>query len=402
MNMSKLSYLVAAALAVAATAACEKNSGADSDENPAKFENIARTFVNRTVVPTYSALADNSQLLVEKLNAFKANKSQANLNAACEAFLDARKYWEKSEAFLFGAATSFGIDPHIDSWPLDEPTLKQELANKDKISQMEGEDGDVYAGETLGNALLGFHGVEYILFENGAPKTYTKISDTELVYAIAVAGDLRNNTFRLEVSWTPESEWSATTRERAERITEDLEQEYTLSGSSLNYGDNMLQASVAGSTYSSWYNVIDDIIDGCKTIADEVGTSKIGKPNSGEDEKYIESPYSYKSIEDFKDNMISIRNVYYGGQDAESLGSSSDNYNSSASLHGFLQSAAPDLDARIVAAIDNAISKVSAMKAPFVLNYKDASAKTAIEACRALDDVLSEAKTSKLIAAGLI
>ena len=60
-------------------------------------------------------------------------------------------------------------------------------------------------------------------------------------------------------------------------------------------------------------SAMEAIIDGCKTIADEVGTMKIGKPYSGEDPNYIESPYSHKSIQDFYDNIISIQSVYMGG-----------------------------------------------------------------------------------------
>ena len=43
-------------------------------------------------------------------------------------------------------------------------------------------------------------------------------------------------------------------------------------------------------------------------------------------------------------------------------------------------------------AINNAIEKINAMAAPFVLNYTDASAGRAMEACQQLSDILDEAK----------
>ena len=55
------------------------------------------------------------------------------------------------------------------------------------------------------------------------------------------------------------------------------------------------------------------MITGCNTIADEVASQKIGMVYTGGDPNYVESPYSYKSIVDFEDNMISIRNVWNGG-----------------------------------------------------------------------------------------
>ena len=170
------------------------------------------------------------------------------------------------------------------------------------------EDGDVVAGEQLGNALLGFHGIEYILFRNGQVKNAAEISDLEMIYAIAVAGDLRNRCFQLEVSWIGDK----AAQSHRDKV-EELELNSTVNGGSYSYGDNLKKAGNPGSTYASSVNGLMAIIDGCKTIADEVGTSKIGKPYNGEDHNYIESPYSQKSIDDFYDNILSIQNAYYGG-----------------------------------------------------------------------------------------
>jgi hypothetical protein len=38
------------------------------------------------------------------------------------------------------------------------------------------------------------------------------------------------------------------------------------------------------------------------------------------------------------------------------------------------------------------LTKIKAMKAPFVLNYTDDSCQEAMDACKALDDVLTEVK----------
>lgn len=388
--MKKIIYLSAALLGMFAFASCDDdNNGVDAGEHDAEFAKIADVFVNKTVIPTYTSLADATEQLVKDLQTFQSSRTDANMKTAGETFLEARAYWEKSEAFLFGAATDFGIDPHIDSWPLDLTGLQTALKNTDQVNAMAGEDGDAYAGNKLGNELLGFHGVEYILFRDGSVRNASEVSDLELTYAIAVAGDLRNRTWQMLIGWAGED---AVAEERVAKVVDDLELPVTPSVSTQSYGENMLNAGKAGSLYASWTSAMEAIIDGCKTIADEVGTSKIGKPHTGEDANYIESPYSHKSIQDFYDNMVSIKNVYYGGLDAESLGSSSDSYSSN-SLHGFISSVDSDLDAKIVDAIDNALTKISAMKAPFVSNYTDASAGTAAKACQELDDVLSEAKT---------
>lgn len=341
---------------------------------------ILEQYVNNTISPTYKNLATNTEQLVTDLQALRADKSQSNLNHACETFLTARAWWEKSEAFLFGAASDFGIDPHIDSWPLDVDAFNTMMANTAQIQAMDAEDGDEYAGEKLGNSLLGFHGIEYILFSNGTPKSVGEITDLQLIYAIAVAGDLRNRCYQLEVSWIG----NAAPKAHRDKV-EDLELNSTVNGGDFSYGENLRKAGTLGSTYSSSASGLMAIIDDCRTIADEVGTSKIGKPFNGEDPNYIESPYSHKSIEDFYNNILSIENAYYGGVEGMQV--------ESGSLHSYIKSLDETLDNRVVAAINNAKNKIHAMPAPFVQNYTNSANGDAIAACQSLDAILSEVNT---------
>ena len=336
--------------------------------------------MNHTIAPTYTNLANYSEQLVNELQAFRTSHSQSDLNKACETFLTARAWWEKSEAFLFGAASDFGIDPHIDSWPLDEDAFNNLMSSPNMIAALEGEDGDVVAGEQLGNSLLGFHGIEYILFRNGQVRSASEITDMQITYAVAVAGDLRNRCFQLEVSWIGDDAAASHRRK-----VEELELNSTVNGGNFSYGQNMKKAGTAGSTYISTVQGLMAIVDGCKTIADEVGTSKIGKPYYGEDVHYIESPYSQKSIEDFYDNITSIEHAYYGGIE----GSQSEDL----SLHGYMKKINADLDARVIEAINNAKAKINAMPRPFVKNYNNPANEEAILACQTLDDILSEVNT---------
>lgn len=362
---------------------CSNDDDVDdtSGQKDEMYEKIIQQFTDHTVTVTYKNLADNTEMLEEKLQTLKVAKTDANVQAACEIFLEARAWWEKSEAFLFGAASDFGIDPHIDSWPLDLTALKKELGNASHIADMAAEDADVWAGDHLGNALLGFHGIEYIIFKDGKAKPVSEITNDELIYAAAVAGDLRNKCFQLQISWAGEDNVA---QNRVEKVVDDLELSVTVANGDNSYQQNMLSAGKAGSTYKTWIHAVQAIVDGCKTIADEVGTSKIGKPHTGEDRNYIESPYSYMSITDFYDNIISIDNAYMGGIEGER--------NEALSLHAYIASVNAELDTKTTTAISNALAKIKAMKAPFVLNYQDASCQEAMDACKALDNVLSEVK----------
>ena len=379
-KLFKSAMLVAAsALLAVSVSSCKKdNQDASEEANKETKEAIVKQYLNHTIYPTYTNLANESDKLVERLEALKENKTQANVNAATETFLEARHWWEMSEAFLFGAASDFGIDPHIDSWPLDEDAFNNLMASPNMIAMLDTEDGDVVAGEQLGNALLGFHGIEYILFREGQPRNVNEITDDMMTYIVAVSRDLRNRCFQLEVSWNDDA------AQAHKDLMEELEFNTTVLGSDNTYGQNMLQAGQAGSTYATFTDALEAIADGCIDIADEVGTSKIGKCHTGEDVTYVESPYSQKSIKDFHDNITSIKNAYMGGMEGQR--------DESASLHTYLKDNNADLDAKALSAIENALTKIDNMRAPFVTFYADASAGEAMEACQDLSDVMAEVK----------
>ena len=370
--------LAVALMATLTLASCEKENNNDVVDDDMQAQAIVEQFVEHTVSPTYTALAANTEALANQLAALKANPTDAGVQQACETFLAAREQWEKSEAFLFGAAGDFGIDPHIDSWPLDEDAFNTLMSSPAMLEALDAENGDVVAGERLGNALLGFHGIEYILFRNGQPRSANDITADQWKYVVAVAGDLRNRCYQLEVGWLGDAAPAA----HIEKL-DDLEMPYTVAGGDYSYGENLKNAGVAGSTYSSRQAALMAILQGCSDIADEVGSSKIYAAWHGEDVTYIESPYSYMSITDFRNNIVSIQNAYMGGVASQR--------NESRSLHSYMHQMDATLDAKVVAAIENALAKIDAMPAPFALHYSDAANGEAVEACAELSDALGEA-----------
>jgi uncharacterized iron-regulated protein len=369
--------MMAMAALTATAVSCSKENDNTHNEDDSQAAAIAEQFVDHTVVPTYGALAAKTEQLATELAALKANPNDAALRQACETFLAAREEWEKSEAFLFGAAGDYGVDPHIDSWPLDLDAFNTLMNSPEMLSSLDSEEGDAVAGDRLGNALLGFHGIEYILFANGQPKSASAISASQWTYVAAVAGDLRNRCFQLEVGWMGDEA-------PASHIAklDDLELPYTVAGGDYSYGENMKNAGQAGSTYASRKAALLAIVQGCIDIADEVGTSKIGAAHSGEDPTYIESPYSQKSIIDFHNNIISIQNAYMGGVEGQR--------NESLSLHHYMHNLDAALDSKVLEAIDNALAKIDAMPAPFVNNISNPANGEAMEACAALSEALDE------------
>jgi predicted lipoprotein len=376
------------------------------NETELSIQQVTKQYLESVVFTTYTNLANATDDLYEQLDDAKAKfragtLTQGDIDQICAKFLEARTYWEASEAFLYGPATTFGIDPLIDTWPLDLDALAVSLSNSAQVAMLDnGDDGIAYAGAKLGQELLGFHGIEFIIFRDGKNRTLASLKanetdeafegktvsgEQELVYAVAVAGDLRDKCFQLEVAWRGESAAKA----HQERVEEC---EFETQVGDFYYGENMLNAKKAGSTYATWQAVLIAIFDsGCSNICAEVANTKIGNAWSGEDVNYIESPYSKKSFEDFYENISSIKNSLYGG-----INLSSANANSLLSLVQKKDAAlATKLNTRLDAALKalDTCRKGTAFVDIINSGVKDANVQAAIDAINDLDDALQEGAT---------
>lgn len=393
-------FILGMAVAALVLTACDdekKDNGSISLENDIKA--AVEQYVPNVIYTTYNDLAQESEQLYELL-AQATEKgvnaiTQDEIDAICAKFLQARQSWEESEAFLFGAATDFGIDPHIDTWPLDVEALATALSNAEQVAALEGEDGIAYASAKLGAELLGFHGIEFILFRDGQNRTVQALQSNEdneafsgktvtgaqeLIYATAVAGDLRDNCYRLSVAWNPDAPESYQER------CEELEVAVTMTGSEKTYGENMLGAAKLGSTYATWQETAASIlVAGCSGICNEVANVKMGNAHSGEDENYIESPYSKKSFQDFIDNILSIQYSLYGKAGAKTP--------ESKSLINVLKSYNYDGADVLQVKLNESVSalKTCQQKGAFVDIYRDSSVQDAMDVINELDEELNKA-----------
>ncbi len=136
----------------------------------ARFNEVVNGYVDNVVLPTYKSLSEGSVLLTQAVQDFYNNPSDDTFAEACEAWKVAREPWEKSEAFLFGPVDALGLDPNMDSWPLDQVAIVNILnsGNFDDLNWTDGEsDDEIEAAQNV----RGFHTLEYLLFKNGEPRT---------------------------------------------------------------------------------------------------------------------------------------------------------------------------------------------------------------------------------------
>lgn len=148
---------------------------------------IIINYTNHVVLPTYAdLLADNTALntairtLANTAGEYQAGtKTVADVNLAFKAaaaqWITAREPWETSEAFLFGPVADKGLDPNMDSWPLDVDALKNTLASG-KFDNLTWEGEFDENDETIAAVqnVRGFHTLEFLLFYNGKPRTLSK------------------------------------------------------------------------------------------------------------------------------------------------------------------------------------------------------------------------------------
>lgn len=410
MKFSKIFSLLLLGAATVCFTACDSSDEPNVDEtdNSETLKVISTTYINDVVYPTYTALANNAQILAEACNTLKSSVTQANIDAACEAFKDARREWERSEAFLYGAATDKRIDPHIDSWPLDQSQVAEFLNDADMVAGLSSSDPAKFVREHNGDfdTALGFHGMEFILFRDGANRTAAALSanetaegmtsvtaESELAFLAAVATDLRDKCFQLEYCWLGSSVAASHSAWLTNNCT-DIDASELVSPKGNSYGANYLATTTSAGSYGTWQQFASNIfIGGCSNISQEVYSQKLGQAyrvatgsGGGEDAgDYIESPYSKRSFIDYQDNIYSIKNTLYGTRDITATTPVAN------SLMKFMQSNSYERYSNLSTALNEAISALeSAINSgiAFVDDPGNAQVQNCITKVQALDDEL--------------
>ncbi len=142
----------------------------DFDEE-AELKAIVADYVDVVVLPTYKDLKDANTALHLAVQNLTAHPSNATFEQAATAWMTARQPWEMSEAFLFGPVDELGLDPNMDSWPLDQDAIKNVLSSGDFSGlDWEGDFDEENEGIAEAQSIRGFHTLEFLLFKNGQPR----------------------------------------------------------------------------------------------------------------------------------------------------------------------------------------------------------------------------------------
>ncbi len=276
-------------------------------------------FANTVVLATYSDLDSKAGDLLAAVKALEADTTQANLEKAQQAWKATRIPWEQSEAFLFGPVDTQGLDPALDSWPVDHVNLQSVLDSDDDLTV------DYVSG--LEDTQKGFHTIEFLLFRDGDQREASDITERELEYLVSTTENLKASTSQLRLAWAPEGE---------------------------NFSSTVATAGEGNAVYPSQSAGVQEMVNGMITIADEVANGKISDPYNEADTTLVESQFSFNSISDFQDNIRGIQNVYMGKFMSNGQG-----------LNEFVNGKDADLDSRFQTEIQKAIDTIGAIPDPF-------------------------------------
>ena len=278
-------------------------------------------FANTVVLATYTDLDNKAGELLAAVKALAEDTTQANLEKAQQAWVATRTPWEQSEAFLFGPVDTQGLDPALDSWPVDRVSLQGVLDGGKELTADFVKDG-------LEVTQKGFHTIEFLLFREGDQRKVSDITDRELEYLVASTEYLKESTSQLRLAWAPEGE---------------------------NFSNTVASAGKEGNAvYRSQSSAVQEMVNGMITIADEVANGKISDPYNEKDTTLVESQFSFNSISDFQDNIRGIQNVYMGKFMNDGQG-----------LNEFVNDVDVDLDSRFQSEVQNAIDTIGAIPDPF-------------------------------------
>lgn len=268
---------------------CSDNSSDQVDPNAGLYKQVLTNTSVDVITKTYESLYNNATALVTAVTNLSIG-DEAELTAVKNAWMATREPWEKSEGFLYGPVDTEGIDPAIDSWPVDVNQITAILGSSTAITSASLDNDDA----------RGFHTIEYFVWGLNGNKPASALTARELEYLVAAAQNLQSKTQQLYFGWL---------------------------ASQGNFANNFITAGESGNNmYRSQRVALLELTDGIITIADEVGNGKIETPLNGNNGSALpsaeESRFSNNSKLDFANNIRSIQNIYlgdYNGVDGKGL-----------------------------------------------------------------------------------
>ena len=317
-------FLSSIAVAALSFTSCSDNDESTEtvDPNADLYTEVLTDVSLDVITETYNSLYTNAGILETAVSNLTIG-DETELNAVKTAWQNTRAPWEESEGFLYGPVDTEGIDPAIDSWPVDVNAINNILNSGNAITSTLLESN---------NEARGFHTIEYFIWGLDGNKTAADLTTREIEYLTAATQNLKAQTEDLYFGWLATGD---------------------------NFAFNFTNAGETGSIYTSQKGALQEIVEGLVIIADEVANGKIEEPLNGNNgsakPEAEESRFSNNSKLDFADNIRSIQNIYLGDF----------NGNNGNGITNVVDLTNATLDAQIKTAISDAITAIEAIPGTF-------------------------------------
>ena len=216
--------------------------------------------------------------------------SAANLDVVQAAWWAARAPWKRTEIFAFGPykENPWRLGPKIDFWPVRSAAITQILAGSTRIE-----------AEQLGAAQKGLPALEYLLYQSDVELLLAFTRQTRRCdYLKVLTHDLVNRAREMRQAWSPEHG---------------------------NYVAALADPSTEGSMFGSVHGALSEVVNRMAFTVENIRAEKLARPLGNADAgtqqpNKTESPFSGRGLEDIKDNLRGIEQLYFGDSTQDQLG----------------------------------------------------------------------------------
>ena len=246
---------------------------------------VLQALSSEVVLVRYKAFLSTSEDLSQAINRLCRETSEDSLVHAQEAWWSARQNWKQAEIVKFGPVKDYPLrlGPKLDTWPVNEIAV-EELIEDNEITSFE-------QFSVQGGATRGLPVVEYLLW-------YSSSSDS-------VLSQLTSDSRRCDVlSWAGEDVLA-----NANALVRAWQEEGWLK---LTESSDLYEAPFEDSN-----QVINEWVNRMAFTVENIRVEKFEKPLgdfSPDDFRpdIVESRYSNRSVDDAKDALSGLADIWYG------------------------------------------------------------------------------------------
>jgi putative iron-regulated protein len=248
---------------------------------------ILRAISSEIVLNNYEELTTLSQTLGSTISNLCTDPSESTLLAARDAWWATRKPWKKSEVINFGPIAEYPLrlGPKLDSWPVNEEAVEDLINDTDRLTQ------EIFSA--LGGATRGLSVVEYLLWHGEEDRSALDrlTADPYRCIILSYAStDVIFNTNLLEETWR--NEWLTLVNSVEPSESKFLDEEAVI---------------------SEWVNRMAFTIENIRINKFEKPLGNLSPEDVRPD--IIESRYSHRSIDDARDALLGVIEIWHGTED---------------------------------------------------------------------------------------